>query len=153
MRARTIDKGSGTADLCTQASDDSSGYPTANITQWIFQPGLTITIKQDNSPCWLPLCPLSSTTHTIVGHHDHYQERSCGSWAECRHKLPKRPQGTVQRSVLLSSESSIPKCAKQTQNALPQQTQPAWRHRFDNDNVIKEGDGEMKPPHFHGTIV
>lgn len=97
MRARTIDKGSGTADLCTQASDDSSGYPTANITQWIFQPGLTITIKQDNSPCRLPLCPLSSTTHTIVGHHDHYQERSCGSWAECRHKLPKRPQGTVQQ--------------------------------------------------------
>lgn len=109
MGLRTINKGSGTADLCTQASDESSGCPIASTTP------VDLTARADNKTGQLSLraATLCSEQHhphrngaappsagqelwewgstTIssrgavgMGQHHPQQQRSCGGRAECR---------------------------------------------------------------------
>lgn len=86
------------------------------LPQWILQEWLT------NSKVGYPsmlAATLSNSMQTIMAQLKHYQERSCGSKAECRHILPETPPDTTQCSVLHSSES------------IPKQTHPECPHTAD----------------------
>lgn len=86
MGVRAVDKGSGTADLCTQASDDSSGCPTANTAP------VDLTARADNNNKTEQLS-LQAATLSSEQHHTH---RNGAAWALSgeelrelgRHKLP-----------------------------------------------------------------